>query len=294
MKNKIELAKHYEKLLTAEQFIVTGSTALELHGLDVHSDDLDIILVKPSSECQESLRKLDTLKGTYEGGCACQFESAGIKIDIFIESKPKDCCRHDGLQINPIKDIVAAKNRIGRPKDVAQLRSLAATLSPELNGAHLKKLENNMKILQLSQEKAKEFYENTRKEFKTMLEETSGESFSQSIDTVEEAQKYLGLTNNCYLYISKKHFDRLKAFYHLSLLCDAWNEQDSFVPDFNNKKQEKWYPAFSVAGCGCSFSNASPSHSISYIGSRFCFKSRERSDEFGKKFKGLFKIFLRG
>ncbi len=148
-----------------------------------------------------------------------------------------------------------------------------------------------MKTLQLSEEKAKELYKTASPEFKEMLEETFGELFFQSIETVEDANKYLGFTNNCYLYISEKYLDRLKAFYHLSVLCDAWNKQDGFVPDFNDPKQSKWFPLFSLAGCGCS-SYYSPSGS--YIGSRFCFKSRERSDEFRKRYKFLFKIFLRG
>jgi hypothetical protein len=233
MKHKIELAKHYEKLLTAEQFIVTGSTALKLHGLDVHSDDLDIILVNPSTECQESLRKLNTLKGDYSGGCACQFEQVGIKIDIFIESKPKTCCSYDGIQINPVKDIVAAKNRIGRPKDVDQLTAISATLSPEPK--------------------------------------------KQCTPTVYE-----------------KYHARVKAFYELSTLCDAWNKQDNFVPDLDDPRQNRWYPVFSSAGCCFSFSNDAPSFAFANVGSRLCFKSRERSDEFGKKYEELFKTFLRG
>lgn len=233
MKNKIELAKHYEKLLTAEQFIVTGSTALELHGLDVHSDDLDIILVNPSAECQESLRKLNTLKGDYAGGCACQFESGGTKIDIFIESKPKTCCSYDGIQINPVKDIVAAKNRIGRPKDVDQLTAISATLSPEPK-------------------------------------------------------------KQCTLTVYKKYLTRVKAFYELSILCDAWNKQDGLVPDFDDPSQPRWYPVFSNAGFGYSHSHISPSYASANLGSRLCFKSRERSDEFGKEYEGLFEMFLRG
>lgn len=234
MKHKIELAKHYEKLLTAEQFIVTGSTALKLHGLDVHSDDLDIILVNPSAECQESLRKLNTLKGDYAGGCACQFESAGIKIDIFIESKPKTCCSHDGIQINPVKDIVAAKNRIGRTKDVDQLTALSEMLSPE------------------------------RKK------------------------------QRCTLTVDKEYLTRVKAFYELSVLCDVWNKQDGFVPGFNDPSQERWYPVFSADGCGYRYSYTPYSSAGAELGSRICFKSVERSDEFGKKFEGLFKIFLGG
>lgn len=238
MKHKFELAKHYEKLLTAEQFIVTGSTALKIHGLDVHSDDLDIILVKPSAECQESLRKLNTLKGDYAGGCACQFESGGVKIDIFIESKTKDCCRYDGIQISPIKDIVAAKNRIGRPKDVDQLKALSEMLSPEPK-------------------------------------------------TPSQGKRRGTLT------VHKKYLARVDAFCHLLFLCDAWNVQDGFVPEFDDLEQARWFPLFSHVGCDFLYSLSSPSTASAHGGSRICFKSKKRSDEFGKKYEYLFKIFLR-
>jgi len=150
-----------------------------------------------------------------------------------------------------------------------------------------------MKTLQLSEEKAKELYKTAIPEFRAMLEETFGKEFFVSIDTVEDIAEYLGLEENECLYFDKKYTKRILAFYDLSILCDAWNKQDGFVPDFNDKKQERWYPVFSYAGCSFSFSSFAATYTSASIGSRICFKSKYRSDEFGKKYEYLFKIFLR-
>ena len=151
-----------------------------------------------------------------------------------------------------------------------------------------------MKTLQLSEEKAKELYKTASPEFRAMLEETFGKAFFRSIETVEDIAEYLGLEENECLYFDKKYTKRVLAFYDLSILCDAWNKQDGCVPDFDDPSQAKWYPVFSSAGCGYSSSYYAPSNAPANFGSRLCFKSRERSDEFGKKYEYLFKILLRG
>ena len=151
-----------------------------------------------------------------------------------------------------------------------------------------------MKTLQLSEEKAKELYKTASPEFRAMLEETFGKAFFESVDTVYDAYKYLDLKEDTNFWFDGEYLKRVKAFYELSILCDAWNKQDGFVPDFNNKKQAKWYSAFSFAGFGFSHSYSAATSAYASIGSRFCFKSKKRSDEFGKRYEFLFKIFLRG
>ena len=151
-----------------------------------------------------------------------------------------------------------------------------------------------MKTLQLSEEKAKELYKTASPEFRAMLEETFEKEFFVSIETVEEAMKYLELKEDAHLWVKTKYVERVKAFYNLSVLCDAWNKQDGFVPDFEDPTQERWYPLFSYAGCSYLYSFIEPSGMDATFGSRICFKSRERADEFGKKYEYLFKTFLRG
>lgn len=140
-------------------------------------------------------------------------------------------------------------------------------------------------------------HESASPELRDALEKEFGELFfNDNIDTVERAEKYLGLEYTYLLFSSmhENYYESVMAFYKLRVLCDAWNKQDGFVPVFDDLSQGKWFPVFSGAGCGFSYSTSAPSHAYSYIGSRLCFKSKERSNEFGKKFEELFKIFLRG
>ena len=150
-----------------------------------------------------------------------------------------------------------------------------------------------MKTLQLSEEKAKELYKTASPEFRAMLEEAFGKVFFISIETAEDIAEYLGLEENECLYFDKKYTKRVLAFYDLSIRCDAWNKQDGFVPDIDDLSQDKWFPVFPYEGFGYSYSYSSPSFAYA-LGSRLCFKSKERSNEFGKRYECLFKIFLRG
>ena len=96
------------------------------------------------------------------------------------------------------------------------------------------------------------------------------------------------------LSVYKEYLTRVKAFYELSVLCDEWNKQDGFIPDYDDKDQEKWYPIFSISGSGFSYSLSTATAAYVLLGSRFCFKSKQRSNEFGKKFEDLAEMFFRG
>ena len=136
--NKLEIIKHYQTILACEQFILTGSTALQFHGLVETSSDVDIILVNPTDECKKIIEKLEeksNTQNTYKASVAYIFEHEGVKIDIFIETTKTDCCSYEGVFINPIKKIVEAKKKIARTKDFAQLRKIASSIltADELN-----------------------------------------------------------------------------------------------------------------------------------------------------------------
>ena len=153
------------------------------------------------------------------------------------------------------------------------------------------------KVKSMDKKDLTSLYESASPELRTALEKEFGKAFfNGNIDTMERAEEYLELEDiGAFPYfIHKNYYESIMAFYKLCVLCDAWNKQDGFVPDFDNHNQERWYPAFSYAGFGSSSSYSVPSTASANIGFRFCFKSRERSDEFGKKFEYLVKIFLRG
>ena len=110
--NKLEIIKHYKTILACEQFILTGSTALQYHGLVETSSDIDIILVNPTDECKKIIEKLEeksNTQNTYKASVAYIFEHEGVKIDIFIETTKTDCCSYEGVFINPIKKNCCSK-----------------------------------------------------------------------------------------------------------------------------------------------------------------------------------------
>ena len=133
--NKLEIIKHYKTILACEQFILTGSTALQYHGLVETSSDIDIILVNPTDECKKIIEKLEeksNTQNTYKASVAYIFEHEGVKIDIFIETTKTDCCSYEGVFISPIKKIVEAKKKIARIKDFAQLRKIASSILTDI------------------------------------------------------------------------------------------------------------------------------------------------------------------
>lgn len=97
--------------------------------------------------------------------------------------------------------------------------------------------------------------------------------------------------------INPKHLDALITLNKLFTIAEAWNKEDKFVPDFSDKEQDKWFPWFkydkNTARFVYAFINNSPIHGYAYFGSRLCFKTPERAEQFGKQFEDLYnKVFL--
>lgn len=97
--------------------------------------------------------------------------------------------------------------------------------------------------------------------------------------------------------INPKHLDALITLNKLFTIAEAWNKEDKFVPDFSDKEQDKWFPWFkydkNTARFVYAFINNSPIHGYAYFGSRLCFKTHERAEQFGKQFEDLYnKVFL--
>ena len=95
--------------------------------------------------------------------------------------------------------------------------------------------------------------------------------------------------------INPEHVEALSAINKLFTIAEAWNKQDGFVPDFGNENQEKYVPAFNYDRETYSFVyvDTRVTTMFSYVGSRLCFKSRERATQFGKRFAGIYNsVFL--
>lgn len=118
-----------------------------------------------------------------------------------------------------------------------------------------------------------------------------------SIASYEDAIDFLGPENNvCMCGIPDKHAKAMVAMYKLITIAEAWNKADNFVPDFNNRDQYKWFPYFlynyNTAGFESAGTGGTASYAHATIGSRFCFSTRERAEQFGKQFIDLWNDFL--
>lgn len=144
--------------------------------------------------------------------------------------------------------------------------------------------------------------------FDFTLEEVECPQVNEVITDFKRARKALGLKPNV-AYIPKsgdvarlvtdinpKHIDALIALNKLFTIAEAWNKEDKFVPDFSNRRQDKWIPWFDYDKNTARFMfintfNA-PTNAYNF-GSRLYFKSLERATQFGKQFAELYnKVFL--
>lgn len=140
--------------------------------------------------------------------------------------------------------------------------------------------------------------------FDFALVEVECKEINEVITDFESARKALGLKPNV-AYIPKsgdvkrlvtdinpKHIKALIALNELFTIAQAWNKEDGFVPDFSDKEQDKWFPWFEynrdAAGFVYVVTNYSPTIANACLGSRLCFKTSKRAEQFGRQFADLY------
>lgn len=155
--------------------------------------------------------------------------------------------------------------------------------------------------------------------FDFTLEEIESKEINEVVTTYEEAREYLGGKPNADFTVAKKilsgnhvklddvanlvsevnpkHIKALIAYNRLCTIAQAWNKADGFEPDFSNTSQYKYFPWFvydnGAAGFVCANANSAATYAYASIGSRLCFKTRERAMQFGKQFIDLWNdVFL--
>ena len=155
--------------------------------------------------------------------------------------------------------------------------------------------------------------------FDFTLEVVECQDVNETITNFDEARAFLGgkpnndytvskkvLSGNCVQLadvtrlvqdVNPKHIKALIALNELFTIAQAWNKADDFVPDFSNSMQDKWFPWFiydkGAAGFVYAATHFTPSYTYANIGSRLCFKTRNRAIQFGKRFVGLYnQVFL--
>ncbi len=115
--------------------------------------------------------------------------------------------------------------------------------------------------------------------------------------TSDEAAKHFDSLAQLIRNANPRHIKALIALNKLFTIAEKWNKEDGFVPDFSNKGQWKYFPWFKyegeAAGFVFGFTFNSASYANAYFGSRLCFKSESRAEEFGKKYADLYnEVFL--
>ena len=115
--------------------------------------------------------------------------------------------------------------------------------------------------------------------------------------TSDEAAKHFDSLAQLIRNANPRHIKALIALNKLFTIAEKWNKEDGFVPDFSNKGQWKYFPWFKYEGESAGFvfadANCTASNAVAIIGSRLCFKSESRAEEFGKKYVDLYnEVFL--
>lgn len=144
--------------------------------------------------------------------------------------------------------------------------------------------------------------------FDFILEEVECGDINEVITDFESAREMLGLKALGFLNkfddvtklisdINPKHIEALIALNELFTIAEAWNKEDGFVSDFSDWEQDKWFPWFeyheNVAEFVCIRAGNAPTFAYASVGSRLCFKTPERAEQFGKQFVDLYnKVFL--
>ena len=154
--------------------------------------------------------------------------------------------------------------------------------------------------------------------FDFKIEESEVEEINEVVANFDNARFYLNIKPNADFTFPKKisgsiladirrlvrdvnpnHIKALIALNELFTIAEAWNKADNFVPDFGNTSQYKYFPWFvynkGAAGFVCANTDYAASSTTANIGSRLCFKTAERAEQFGKQFEPLYnQVFLLG
>ena len=129
---KLEIVKHYQTIIECEQFLLTGSLALNLIGFNCLVKDIDIKIVNPSEHSLTMLKNLEkefppSRPSLYPDNNTIRFTHEGIGIDVFIEKEKikTSITTKYNIELAPLNHIVKAKKSMNRAKDILQLRNLS-------------------------------------------------------------------------------------------------------------------------------------------------------------------------
>lgn len=153
-----------------------------------------------------------------------------------------------------------------------------------------------MKSLTISDETARSIFPSATPDLKRVLLDTYGEPFFslKITDRVESFEDILAISGRTMeSLINGCDTDDEFAYKQAKLIAQVYNE--GTVLDPNNLSQYKYYPWFEItpgSGFGLSYGAYGRWYSLSLVGVRLCFKSRELAMDAGKKFTEIYAALL--
>lgn len=143
--------------------------------------------------------------------------------------------------------------------------------------------------------------------FDFTVEEVDVKDVNETITNFESAREAISNNTNFTIIfkdvttlvseVNSTHMEALIALNRLFTIAQAWNKEDGFIPDFSDWEQDKWFPWFKydkdVAEFVCADTINAATAASAHLGSRLCFKTSDRAEQFGKQFADLYnKVFL--
>lgn len=153
-----------------------------------------------------------------------------------------------------------------------------------------------MAQLIIDETKARALYKTADEGFKKLLESEFGDIFNtdirQTIRSFEDACETLGLDAAKVLPCTETDpsLVHINAYVKLTVIAKALNE--GWEPDWTNDDEFKWYPYFDLTGGSSVVYDNALWDSISYVGSRLCFRTRELAEYAGRQFVSIYQAFM--
>ena len=161
---------------------------------------------------------------------------------------------------------------------------------------NIKNLEPyNMGTLKIKKQDALIAHEKANRNGKKLLENLLGKKTfvknpKDRIKTIDDILEDNNVTMEQLNRMFENTPEHLKWQYVAELLCKSLNED--WTPDWDNSNEYKYYPWFKMSSSGFRCDGFDYWDSVSVVGSRLCFKSRDLAIYAGQQFTDVYKKFM--
>lgn len=164
-----------------------------------------------------------------------------------------------------------------------------------------------MSTLTLDLTEAKKLYPTASAQWKAKLEDAFGKTALIETDITDRVKSYedacaikgmvprtLARYRLAFTDASEDEIEGEFAFHQLTVICEVLNE--GWIGDYNNSEEKKHYPWFewsdATSGFGFSFSFYVFTYSLTFVGSRLCFRTDKLAAFAGRTFLKIYNKVL--